>query len=520
MAKHFKQAPTADDGRRDPEPSPDTTVRAAPLGAAAPLATDPAAPSTPPGQPAPRRRRVAWVAVPVGIVAVAAAAYLAGVAYFSGAFLPGTTLDGEDVSLRSHEEVAQEKSYSLDGYSLHVTGNGLDLTVTAGDVDLVLDGAGYVSDATAGLSPWAWPVELAETRDLTAEPVVSFDADRLSALVTPAVEAATQDTSTLENHGIAYDAASASFVLDDAVSARHLNVDAVIDAVSAAITAQQDELVIGDECLEDTSELTAAINAANALMASAGTTLSLSGTKVLDITPDLLASWVRVGDDLSVTLDEDAVGQWVTENVGALDTAGKERTYTRADGKQISVSGGTWGIITNESETKTALLDALRAGSPQAIEIPLKQSTGVAADAGGRDWGPRYIDIDLTEQHVRMYDDSGALIWESDCVSGDSSKGYDTPTGVNPINSNKGTNQTLYGLDYDGDGEPDYESHVQYWIPFVGNLVALHDADWRSSFGGSIYTWNGSHGCVNLPVDKAAELYELTRVGDCVVVHY
>ena len=119
-----------------------------------------------------------------------------------------------------------------------------------------------------------------------------------------------------------------------------------------------------------------------------------------------------------------------------------------------------------------------------------------------------------------MYGDDGSLIFESACVTGDPTQGYDTPTGVNPINSYKALDQTLKGLDYDEDGEPDYESHVNYWIPFVGNLVALHDADWRSNFGGTIYQGNGSHGCVNLPVSKAAELYDLTKVGDVVVVHY
>ena len=56
-------------------------------------------------------------------------------------------------------------------------------------------------------------------------------------------------------------------------------------------------------------------------------------------------------------------------------------------------------------------------------------------------------------------------------------------------------------------------------MPFVGNLVAFHDASWRSSFGGTIYQYNGSHGCVNLPADKAKELYHTIKVGDVVVVH-
>ena len=41
-----------------------------------------------------------------------------------------------------------------------------------------------------------------------------------------------------------------------------------------------------------------------------------------------------------------------------------------------------------------------------------------------------------------------------------------------------GTNQTLIGEDENGDGEPDYKSQVS-WMPFVGNMVAFHDASWR-----------------------------------------
>lgn len=507
------------------EPQLDLTLpQAAPAGEGADqlqMSPDVAPAGPDAAEPKPRRRgrRLLWL-IPAAVIVLAGAGYVGGATYFADVFPPGTTIDGQDVSLQRHEDVASAKSSSHDGYTLHATGNGLDITVSAADLGLTCDGTAYVDEATRDLNPWSWPLYLAQPLELSAEESVSFDETKLAALVTPAVEAVTQDTTQLENHGIVYSAEQGAFVLDERATAKQLNVAAVIEVMKQAVIAQQAEVAIGDECLEDSASLADTLNAANALLGAAGTTLSLNGTQVLDVPKDLVASWVRFGDDLSVSLDEDAVSEWVTANVGALDTAGKERTYTRPDGKQITVSGGSWGIVTNEAETTKVLLDALRGGTPQALDIPLRQSNGTVADANGRDWGNRYIDIDITEQHVRMYDDSGALIWESDCVTGDPTQDYDTPTGVNPINSNKAMNQTLKGLDYNGDGEPDYESYVTYWIPFVGNLVALHDADWRYYFGGTIYQGNGSHGCVNLPVGKAAELYELTRVGDCVVVHY
>ena len=61
-------------------------------------------------------------------------------------------------------------------------------------------------------------------------------------------------------------------------------------------------------------------------------------------------------------------------------------------------------------------------------------------------------------------------------------------------------------------GKYEYESHVDYWMPFNGG-IGLHDASWRSKFGGTIYQTSGSHGCVNLPPASAATLYDLLYKG-------
>jgi glucan-binding YG repeat protein len=60
--------------------------------------------------------------------------------------------------------------------------------------------------------------------------------------------------------------------------------------------------------------------------------------------------------------------------------------------------------------------------------------------------------------------------------------------------------------------------HVNYWMCFKGSSYGMHDAYWRSSFGGRIYLTNGSHGCVNMPYSKAKALYHKVRVGTLVIV--
>ena len=58
-------------------------------------------------------------------------------------------------------------------------------------------------------------------------------------------------------------------------------------------------------------------------------------------------------------------------------------------------------------------------------------------------------------------------------------------------------------------------------MPFVGNMVGLHDASWQSYWGPEVYkTLDGSHGCVNLPPDIAEWCYGWIDVGTPVITHY
>ena len=55
-------------------------------------------------------------------------------------------------------------------------------------------------------------------------------------------------------------------------------------------------------------------------------------------------------------------------------------------------------------------------------------------------------------------------------------------------------------------------------MPFVGGAIGLQAT---SSFSNpAAYKSVGSHGCVNLPPQKAAELYGLVKEGICVIVHW
>ena len=47
----------------------------------------------------------------------------------------------------------------------------------------------------------------------------------------------------------------------------------------------------------------------------------------------------------------------------------------------------------------------------------------------------------------------------------------------------------------------------------------LHDATWQPSFGGTYYKVRGSHGCVNLPLSVARDLFNSVTAGYPVLIY-
>ena len=115
-----------------------------------------------------------------------------------------------------------------------------------------------------------------------------------------------------------------------------------------------------------------------------------------------------------------------------------------------------------------------------------------------------YIEVDLTNQHMAYYQD-GALVVDTDIVSG-TMKTHDTPTGLY---------ESFYKAEDCWLSGEDYYVFVDYWISVTRDgVIGLHDADWRTRFGGEMYTYWGSHGCVNTPKEAMKTIYDTINVDD------
>ncbi|RRF89066.1 MAG: hypothetical protein DUD33_08735 [Coriobacteriaceae bacterium] len=94
------------------------------------------------------------VAIALGAAAVAlACAEFAGAQYYTDHFVPGTTVNGADVSNLTTSQLAARVRKGSDAWSTHVSGQGLDVTIRAADVDLDVSPAAYARKAKAQTDP-------------------------------------------------------------------------------------------------------------------------------------------------------------------------------------------------------------------------------------------------------------------------------------------------------------------------------------------------------------------------------
>lgn len=470
-----------------------------------------------------RRRKTAKVLgiTSLSLVGAIAAIYFVGVFVFSTHFMPNTHISDIDLTMKSAQEVQSDFEKKVGSYTVNVKGNGLNLNVKSDDADLKIDTYGIARDIFAAQNPWAWPIEVFMDHDGTETLTKFVSADSLSNLLKKEVNKINKTGTNPKNAYCDFNKEQNKYVIVSEELGTKLDADSVLKKVLAGVISLQDMVVLDSSTLVQpdvvsTDERLAKVAKKANELSAANLNIMVGGHKATTITGAEISKWIKISPKYKVTFDTDAMNEWVKELASKLNTVGSERKYKRADGKKITVSGGDYGWVIDEDALVSKLATKIKNGAVEDVEVPVLQKGTGFSGLGGKDWGKRYMDVDLSEQRARLYGDNGKIIWQSDIVSGLPTADRATPEGVYSVNL-KGMNVTLVGRD--SRGKVTYRTKVTYWMPFINNAIGFHDATWQSAFGGNRYTYVGSHGCINLSMEKAEKLYDIIKEGDVVVVH-
>lgn len=230
------------------------------------------------------------------------------------------------------------------------------------------------------------------------------------------------------------------------------------------------------------------------------------GDNIEIVNREQIIHWIAI-EEKQVLLKEEDVKDYVESLAKKYDTVGSEREFVDSHGDVVAVSGGPYGWeIDQEKETKE-LFTLINQGKTIKDREPVYKHKAFAR--GINDIGNTYVEVNMSEQKMWFYKD-GELIVSTNIVTGNMAKGHDTPTVVGYIH-NKVRNTNLVGTGY--------VAFVNYWMKVYGS-IGIHDASWRTKFGGNIYTTNGSHGCINTPFENVKTIYENIEIGTPVIIFY
>lgn len=457
-------------------------------------------------------RRGKALAAAAGIfLGIAGALYLTGVWFFQAHFLPDTEIDGEDCGWQKVEQVQARVREQADRYVLTVYGrDGVVDTIAGNEIGLepVFDGS--LERIRDGQNVFAWPCSLWQPARYDLPRPVRYDAGRLEEKMNtlalfdrknqkPPVDAYIGDYEETTHAYAVIPEIPGSTVIREAAQER---MEEAILALESELDLQASDCFVLPKVTTETAWINRVVKTLNRYV---GTRVQYDWNGAEEIVDGTqIHNWLYVKDK-KVEIDEEKVYAYVSELAKKHDTFGKKREFVTTEGETITLAGGSYGWWSDRSGETQELIALIKKGETVQRE-PLYHGQGYVK--GQDDIGTSYVEIDLGRQHLYLYLE-GSLVLESDFVSGNVSKGRGTPAGVFGI-TYKQRNATLRGANY--------ATPVKYWMPFNGN-IGMHDAGWRGRFGGEVYRTNGSHGCINLPPAKAAEIYEKVEKGFPVICY-
>ncbi len=434
--------------------------------------------------------------------------YILGCIYFMNHFFFNTSINGVDVSLKKYKDVDDVIRNHLKQYKLElIERNGTVEYLYGHDFDLRLNEKLRIDELGHRQNPFLWFRYTFDQKDYHMDQLYLYHKGKLDQQIN---ELNCLKKDAVEPRNVSFRYSRGSYKVIGEVYGNTVLRDKLYKEIEAGIANGLNTIDLNEQqCYKSPrftleSQKTAQTKSTLDLYTSAQITYLFGDQKeILD--GKTINKWLKVDANLDVIFNRYAILIYVKGLSKKYDTVGTTRSFHSSTGRTVEVTGGLYGWMIDQEAEIEALTKHIKKGEVIEKEPAYIQK---AKQRGEDDIGDTYLEINLTRQHLWFYKD-GKLITHGPVVTGNPSRGFSTVLGSYMV-VYKQKNATLVG--------PGYAAKVTYWMPFFGG-IGVHDATWRSSFGGEIYKHRGSHGCVNAPFSLAKIIFENIEEGTPVIIY-
>ncbi|MCM1495448.1 MAG: L,D-transpeptidase family protein [Bacteroides sp.] len=449
----------------------------------------------------------AWAKTCIITVAVLLLLYGAGSLFFSSHFMWNSSLNGVDVSLLTAEQAQEKLEDMVEQYELEILErDGERETIAGADIQLDIRFLADVRGVMQQQKVYLWFLECFRSKAYAMDTRITYDirslqeqiqglacmqkgniTEPVEPQITQVLGGFTVQEGIEGNKPLSYAVGKS---IRTAVSGLSAQVDLEAEGCYAVLEYQAEDSVV-----QEALAILEKLQKVEITYRFPDTEETLTGDDIL--------KWVRISEDYAVEIDSRQVEDYVEYLMENHEIRGQTIDFQTSLNQSVEVTSYLRSSEVDTGEEAAELVALLEQAKDSRRTEFVRDASDMAAI------GDTYIEINLTSQHLYCYKD-GEMILETDMVSGRPSTGHATPPGVFTIRYTASP-AILVG--------EDYRTPVSYWMPFNGG-IGLHDATWQYAFGGSRYISNGSHGCINLPLNMAREIYNNYEAGDIVVVYH
>lgn len=423
--------------------------------------------------------------------------YFGMVIFFMNHFYFGSSINGVNVSGESVDYVNKQMMSELNTYKLSIKERGgVKEIIKSNEVGLKYNSDGQFKGLKDRQNPYKWISAFFNINDYKMNEKVKYDKVLLNKRVD---ELSCFDSSNIiEPKSPSFKYTNNGYVIVSEVSGNKVNKGILYDRLSYAILNDKTTIELDSiNCYvkplytSNSKKIIDTKNKLNKYVFSKITYIFGEQKELLD--SSIINKWFRVDKNIKVIFDEKGVKNYIDALSTKYNTIGKSKKFVTSSANKININGGDYGRSINRVKETQALVSVIKEGKTIEKE-PAYSQTALAKS--NNDMGNTYVEINLKAQHLWFYK-NGTLIVQGDIVTGNVSLNDATPVGVYKLKY-KGKDAILRGKGY--------ASPVTFWMPFNGG-IGIHDASWRSLFGGNIYKSNGSHGCINSPYYLAKAIF-------------